>query len=133
VVTDRAGDGRRERQADCLFCRIVDGEIASTAVAGMPGQPATPAVIAIRDVTPQAPTHVLLISREHIPSAADLHPEDGDLLGQVFALAASIAAREGIADSGYRVVTNIGAHGGQSVEHLHFHLIGGRAMTWPPG
>ena len=122
-----ATSGRRERDPDCLFCRIVAGEIPSTRVAEAAD------AIAIRDIAPRAPTHVLILSRDHIPSAADLGEGDGPLLGSAFGLAASIAAAEGIADAGYRIVTNIGAWGGQTVPHLHFHLLGGRSMSWPPG
>ena len=122
-----AATARRPRDPDCLFCRIVAGEIPSTPVAEADG------LIAIRDIAPRAPTHVLLVTREHIPSAADLTREDGDLLAALFALAASIARTEGIAANGYRVVTNVGDWGGQTVPHLHFHLMGGRSMTWPPG
>jgi histidine triad (HIT) family protein len=118
---------RRPRDRECLFCRIVAGELPSTKVDEAKG------VLAIRDVAPRAPTHILLLTREHIPSASHLTTEDGDVLGAVFELAAAIAQREGIADSGYRIVTNIGDWGGQTIDHLHFHLLGGRAMTWPPG
>ncbi len=117
----------RARDPDCLFCRIVAGEIPAERVHE------DDAVIAIRDIAPRAPTHVLLLSRVHIPSAADLTDADGALLGRIFAAAARIAAAEGIAERGYRIVTNIGTWGGQSVDHLHFHLLGGRAFTWPPG
>jgi len=111
----------------CLFCRIVAGEIPATRVSEGDG------VIAIRDISPRAPTHVLILSRDHIPSAADLTAADGPLLAAAFELAAAIARTEGIAQAGYRVVTNVGAWGGQTVPHLHFHLLGGRSMTWPPG
>jgi len=113
--------------SDCLFCRIVAGEIPSTRVHE------DDAVIAIRDVAPRAPTHVLLLPREHIESAADLEESHGPLLGRLFSKAAEIARTQGIADDGYRIVTNIGRWGGQSVPHLHFHLLGGRAFEWPPG
>lgn len=117
----------RARDPDCLFCRIVAGEVPSTRVHE------DDAVVAIRDISPRAPTHVLLLARDHIPSAADLSDDDGALLGRLFAAAAEIARAEGIADRGYRLVTNIGQWGGQTVEHLHFHLLGGRVLTWPPG
>ena len=117
----------RSRDPDCLFCKIVAGEIPSTTVAE------DDAVLAIRDIAPRAPTHVLLLSREHIPSAAELTDADGPLLGRLFGLAAEIARNEDIAEGGYRVVTNIGTWGGQSVDHLHFHLMGGRPFSWPPG
>ena len=117
----------RERNPECLFCRIVAGEIPSTQVA------ADEHVIAFRDIAPRAPTHILVVPREHIPSAADLTAADGELLGRIFGAAADIARSEGIAEGGYRIVTNIGTWGGQTVDHLHFHLMGGRAFTWPPG
>lgn len=111
----------------CLFCRIVAGQIRSTRLHD------DDLVIAIRDIAPRAPTHVLLIPRRHIPSAADLVETDGPLLGRLFAVAADIARSEGIADAGYRLVSNVGAWGGQSVDHLHIHVMGGRAFEWPPG
>jgi len=116
-----------DRVPDCLFCRIVAGEIPSTRVHD------DELVIAFRDIAPRAPTHILLIPRRHIPSAADLVEADGPLLGRLFAVAAALARSEGIADDGYRLVSNVGRWGGQSVDHLHFHLMGGRSFTWPPG
>ncbi len=113
--------------ADCLFCRIVAGEIPATVVAQ------DDLLVAIRDAAPRAPTHVLILSREHIGSAADLTAEHGSLLGRMFATAARIARDEGIAERGYRITTNVGAWGGQSVPHLHLHLMGGRSFGWPPG
>jgi histidine triad (HIT) family protein len=115
------------RDPDCIFCRIVAGEIPSTSVAE------DEQVIAIPDIAPAAPTHILVLPREHIPSAADLTDADSPLVGRIFAMAADIARSEGIADGGYRIVTNIGAWGGQSVDHLHFHVMGGRPFSWPPG
>ena len=113
--------------ADCLFCRIVAGEIPSTRVHD------DELVIAIRDIAPRAPTHLLLLPRRHIPSAADLTEADGPLLGRLFGVAADLARSEGIADGGYRLVSNVGRWGGQTVDHLHIHLMGGRSFTWPPG
>jgi histidine triad (HIT) family protein len=118
---------RRPRDPECLFCRIVAGELPSTPVAASDG------LIAIRDIAPRAPTHVLVLSEEHIPSVADLTSADGPLLARAFELATSIAGAEGIAEAGYRIVTNVGEWGGQTVPHLHFHLLGGRSMSWPPG
>ena len=113
--------------ADCLFCRIARGEIPSQRV----GE--TSRVIAFRDVNPQAPTHVLLIPREHVAgSAATVGPHHAELLGEVFEMAAKLARNEGL-DKGWRLVTNVGSDGGQTVQHLHFHLLGGRALSWPPG
>ncbi len=111
---------------DCLFCRMATGQIqvARLHEDGL--------VFAIRDINPQAPTHVLVVPRAHIVSAAELTDESGPLLGRLFAVAAEIAAREGL-DGGWRLVSNVGADAGQSVAHLHVHLLGGRAMGWPPG
>ena len=117
----------RARDPDCIFCKIVAGDVPSTSVAE------DDTVLAIRDIAPRAPTHVLLLPREHIRSAAELTDADAALLGRLFAMSAEIARSEGIADGGYRVVTNIGTWGGQSVDHLHFHLMGGRPFSWPPG
>lgn len=117
----------RPRDPACLFCRIVAGEIPSTRVAE------DDLAIAIRDIAPRAPTHILVMPRDHVASAADLTDADAPLTGHLLAVAAQIARDEGIADGGYRIVTNIGAWGGQSVDHLHFHLMGGRPFTWPPG
>ncbi len=113
--------------ANCLFCKIAAGDIPADVVRG------DESVLAFRDINPQAPTHVLIVPREHIRSAADLTGKHAALLGQMFALSAQIAREEGVADAGYRLVTNSGAAAGQSVGHLHFHLLGGRPMHWPPG
>ena len=115
------------RVDDCLFCRIISGQLPSTKVHE------DDHVVAIRDIAPRAPTHILLMPKEHIASAADLTREHGPLLGRLFETAASIARSEGIAEQGYRLVTNVGPWGGQTVDHLHVHLMGGRSMTWPPG
>ncbi len=117
----------RSPDPGCLFCRIVAGQVPSTRVFE------DDAVIAIRDISPRAPTHVLVLTREHVPSAAELTEADAPLVGRIFTAAADIARAEGIAERGYRVVTNVGAWGGQTVEHLHFHLLGGRSLGWPPG
>ncbi len=112
---------------DCLFCRIASGEVPATRVHE------DDLVVAIRDIAPRAPTHILLMPRQHIASAADLTDADGPLLGRLFAVAAELARREGIAEKGYRLVSNVGRWAGQSVDHLHLHLMGGRAFEWPPG
>jgi histidine triad (HIT) family protein len=112
---------------ECLFCKIVAGEIPSTNVHE------DDTVLAFRDINPRSPTHILLIPKEHIASAADLTEAHGPLLGKLFGATADIARSEGIADAGYRVVTNVGRWGGQTVDHLHLHLMGGRSFTWPPG
>ena len=111
----------------CLFCAIASHETPATVVRDEGD------VLAIRDINPQAPTHVLVLPREHIPSAAHLTPEHADLWIRMLALAQDIAREEGVADDGYRLVANIGQRGGQTVAHLHVHLLGGRQMTWPPG
>ena len=115
------------RDPDCLFCKIVAREIPSTRV------DEDDLVLAIRDIAPRAPTHVLIMPREHIASAADLTDMDATLVGRIFAKAADLARSEEIAEGGYRIITNVGAWGGQTVDHLHFHLMGGRPFTWPPG
>lgn len=110
---------------DCLFCKIAAGEIPSDRVHE------DDQVVVFRDINPRAPTHLLSISRRHIPSANDLTDADGDLLAALFGALRKVAANAGLKD--YRVVTNVGAGSGQSVFHLHFHLLGGRPMSWPPG
>ena len=112
---------------DCLFCRIVAGAIPADKVRE------DDLVLAFRDINPKAPTHVLVVPKLHIASAADLGEDDGPLLGRMCATLADIARSEGVAESGYRIVTNVGPDAGQSVDHLHFHLLGGRRMSWPPG
>jgi histidine triad (HIT) family protein len=115
-----------DREADCLFCRIVTGEIPSDRVYE------DDAVIAFRDINPQAPTHVLVVPRRHVADAHALTDDDGPLLAALFAAVRRIAADAGLT-KGYRVVTNVGPEAGQSVFHLHLHLLGGRSMSWPPG
>jgi len=110
---------------DCIFCRIVAGEIPATEVYR------TPTLVAIRDVGPQAPTHILVMPTEHIESLNAV--EDGGLLGELLLVARDIARQERIDGRGYRLVINTNADGGQSVPHLHVHVLGGRAMGWPPG
>ncbi len=113
--------------SDCLFCRIVAGELPASQVYS------DKSVVAIRDISPQAPTHILLLARKHIPSVRDLARIDYPLIGEICAAATQIAKDEGIAESGYRLVVNVGRNGGQTVDHLHVHLLGGRSMAWPPG
>jgi histidine triad (HIT) family protein len=118
---------RRTADPECLFCRIAAGEIPSDRVHE------DEELVAFRDIAPRAPVHILLIPREHITSAAELTAADGPLLGRLFELAAELARREGVAESGFRIVANAGPGAGQSVAHLHFHLLGGRTFSWPPG
>ena len=114
-------------EADCLFCRIAAGSIPSDQVHQ------DELVVAFRDIAPRAPTHILIVPRRHIASAAELTEADGPLLGRMFAVAADLARTAGIAEGGYRLVSNVGRWGGQTVDHLHIHLMGGRAFDWPPG
>ncbi len=126
-VTEAGSAAAPAGPADCLFCRIATGEIPATIVHE------DDQVVAFHDITPRAPTHLLLIPRRHIDSALALTEDDGPLLGRLFAVAANLARSEGIAHGGYRMVTNIGDWGGQTVHHLHLHLLGGRSLSWPPG
>ena len=112
---------------NCLFCKIAAGEIPSTQVYS------DEHIVAFRDISPAAPEHILLIPRKHIQSVAALSAQDGELMGHLMLRAKQIAEDEGIAESGYRCVMNTGQDGGQTVGHLHLHLLAGRQMTWPPG
>ncbi|MGD1146553.1 MAG: histidine triad nucleotide-binding protein [Thermoanaerobaculaceae bacterium] len=111
----------------CVFCRVADG----TARARILFEDEE--VVAFHDITPRAPVHVLVIPRRHIISLASVGDDDRAVLATLFAAAAEVARRTGIAETGYRVVTNVGAGAGQSVFHLHLHVLGGRPMGWPPG
>lgn len=113
--------------SDCLFCRMLDGEIPSDTVFE------NERIYAFRDINPQAPTHILVIPRKHISSLNGLEEEDTGLMGELLSAGARIARQEGLADQGYRSVINTGEHGGQSVHHIHLHILGGRALAWPPG
>ena len=115
-----------DRDPDCLFCRIVAGEIPSDQVL------ADDDVVAFRDIAPRAPTHVLVVPRRHIADVQALTETDADVLAAIFRAIRRIAEEAGLAN-GYRVVTNVGPDAGQTVFHLHFHLLGGRTMGWPPG
>ena len=112
---------------ECLFCRIVRREIPADVIHE------TDELVAFRDINPQAPVHVLVIPKRHIPTLNDLTPADGGLVGKLVLAAAELARREGIAEAGYRTVVNCNAGAGQSVFHVHLHLLGGRDMRWPPG
>lgn len=114
-------------QKDCLFCRIVDGDLPADIVYE------NDMLVAFRDINAKAPTHILLIPRRHIATMNDLQNGDESLAGELFLTAAKIAADEGLADDGYRVVMNCNEAAGQSVFHIHLHLMGGRTMGWPPG
>lgn len=119
-------DSTHDTQADCLFCRIIAGEIPSSEVYS------DDAVYAFRDINPGAPTHILIVPRRHVRDIAAADAEDGALLVALVRAANEIARREGVAESGYRLVWNVGDDAGQSVLHLHLHLLGGRQMGWPP-
>jgi len=113
--------------SDCLFCRIVAGSIPAQVVHR------DDAVVAFRDVNPQAPLHVLIVPTKHIATVNDLTAEDDALIGSMFRRAAAIAAEHGYAERGYRTVFNTNRDAGQTVFHVHLHLLAGRGLTWPPG
>jgi histidine triad (HIT) family protein len=114
--------------ADCLFCKVVAGEVPAKVVKR------TDEAVAFRDVDPKAPTHVLVIPTRHIPAVRDAKGAGSDqLLGRLLSFAAHVATELGLDAKGYRIVTNTGPDAGQSVDHLHFHILGGRRFTWPPG
>ena len=113
--------------SECLFCKIVARTIPAALVYE------DEMVVAFDDINPQAPTHTLVIPRKHVTSIAELQDSDVELLGRLMLAGNKIATLKGIADAGYRIVVNTGAHGGQSVFHLHLHVLGGRHLAWPPG
>ena len=114
-------------EPDCLFCKIVAGEIPADIVYE------SDTVMAFRDINPQAPIHIVIIPREHIATINDIDPEHEALVGSLFSAARQIAADEGLSDDGYRVVMNCNEAAGQTVFHIHLHLLGGRQLRWPPG
>ena len=111
---------------DCIFCKIANGDIPSTKVYE------DDLCLAFRDLNPQAPTHILVIPKAHIASVDDIDASNEAVVGHIFSVIAQVAKEEGL-ENGYRVVSNIGEQGQQTVKHLHFHILGGRDMTWPPG
>ena len=113
--------------SDCLFCRIASGEIPASVVH------ADDRFVAFRDIHPQAPVHILVIPREHVASLDAADDGHRELLGELLLRARDLARTEGIAEDGYRTVLNVGADGGQTVHHIHLHLVGGRSLRWPPG
>ena len=113
--------------ADCLFCKVVAGQVPATLVFQ------NDHVVAFKDITPRAPTHVLIVPRRHIATLNELSPEDDALVGEMVRSAAAIAKEQGLSERGYRTVFNCNAEAGQTVFHVHLHLLGGRPMTWPPG
>ena len=114
-------------EQDCIFCKVVAGEIPADNIYG------DDRAVAFRDINPQAPVHALVIPRAHIESLDDAAQRDEALLGHLLRVAARVANQEGLSESGYRTVINTGAGAGQSVFHLHLHVIGGRPLAWPPG
>ena len=113
--------------ADCIFCKIANGEIPTTTVYE------NELVRAFRDVEPQAPTHVLVVPKRHVQSVSQLTQQDGDLMLAMLEAIQAVVKSEGLEEAGYRLVANTGEEGGQSVPHLHVHVLGGRQMKWPPG
>lgn len=113
--------------SDCLFCKIAAGDVPADIVHESED------LLAFRDINPQAPVHILVIPRRHVPSLDEAGDGDGGLLGALLLAARDLARSEGIAEDGYRTVLNVGGDGGQTVHHVHVHLLGGRALTWPPG
>ena len=114
-------------EPDCLFCKILSGDIPGDIVYE------SEQVVGFRDINPQAPVHIVIIPRRHIATINDLQADDEALVGALFTAAKQVAADEGLSDDGYRVVMNCNAGAGQTVFHIHLHLLGGRQMRWPPG
>lgn len=112
---------------DCIFCKIGRGDLAADIVFE------TDEVVVFRDIRPQAPVHVLAIPKKHVASAQAIAPEDAALIGRLQLAIAQVAQSLDIAETGYRIITNIGQHGQQTVSHLHYHVLGGRQLSWPPG
>jgi len=113
--------------SDCLFCKMISGDIQADTVYE------DEQVFAFRDINPQAPTHVLIVPKIHISTLNDLSNEDAETIGRLFLVAKTIAQKEGIDEAGYRTVINCNAAAGQTVFHIHLHVLGGRSMAWPPG
>jgi len=112
---------------NCLFCRIIKGEIPSQIVYE------SPEILGFRDINPQAPTHILLVPRQHIATTNDLEDAHAEIIGKLVLVARDLAKKEGISEAGYRLVFNCNRNAGQAVFHIHLHLLGGRVFSWPPG
>ena len=112
---------------DCIFCKIISGEIPCDKIYE------DDMVLSFKDIKPEAPCHFLIIPKKHIESLNDISEEDSKLIAHIFVVAKKLAAENKIAESGYRIVSNCGVDGGQSVNHVHFHVLGGRSLIWPPG
>lgn len=113
--------------SDCIFCKIASGDIPGDIVYQ------DDRVIAVNDIDPKAPVHILIMPKTHIPSLNEIDDSNKDIMAHILTVAANLAKTKGVAEKGYRIVNNCGVQGGQSVEHIHFHLLGGRSLTWPPG
>lgn len=113
--------------SNCIFCKIISGEIPAKKVFENDN------IIAFNDINPEAPVHILIIPKKHIASVNDITEQDINIIGEIFLAAKEIAKSQGVSEDGYRVVTNCGEKAGQSVQHLHYHLLGGRNLKWPPG
>jgi len=114
--------------SDCIFCKIIDGEIPTTLVYE------NQYVVAFKDINPEAPTHLLIVPRKHIPTAMDITDEDSKIImPEIFQAIGHLAKEFDLDQEGFRIVNNCGSDGGQTVNHLHFHLLGGRQLQWPPG
>ena len=114
-------------ETSCIFCRIVAGELPAVLVHQ------DREVVAFRDIDPRAPVHILVVPRQHIASIANMGDADGSIIGRLFVVARTVAADAGLAESGYRLVINSGPDAGQTVDHVHLHVLGGRPLKWPPG
>ncbi|WP_027633976.1 histidine triad nucleotide-binding protein [Clostridium hydrogeniformans] len=112
---------------NCIFCKIVGGEIPCSKIYE------DDKVLAFKDINPEAPVHILVIPKEHIQSANEINEKNSHIVAHIFTVVNKIAEEQGIKESGYRIVNNCGDHGGQTVGHIHFHVLGGRNLTWPPG
>lgn len=113
--------------SDCIFCKIVDGQIPSNKVYE------DDKVLAFNDISPEAPVHILVIPKKHIVSANEINEENAEIISHVFVVISKLAKKLGIAEEGFRIVNNVGENGGQTVGHMHFHVLGGRNLSWPPG
>lgn len=112
---------------ECIFCKIINGEIPCSIIYE------NDKILAFNDINPVAPVHILIIPKQHIESAQNISVDNADITAEIFLAASKIAKDKGIDKTGYRIVTNIGVDGGQTVQHLHYHLLGGRSLQWPPG
>jgi len=116
-----------EKMEKCIFCGIINKKVAANIIYE------DDRVIAFRDVNPQAPVHILIVPKKHVATIMNLTSEDKDLIGEIYLVAQKLASQESIAQCGFRIVANCNADAGQGVFHIHFHLLGGRKLTWPPG